>query len=167
MTAIIPVSYLGNLEKLLGNVNDTLELLDVLNALLDSIGMLSSSSIQAICVLLDLTLGEGRPGRPTELGNAVEDGQQTEGDDGLLVQDIELVADGGNGCTGGTGENSGLGDEGVAGDGVDDGAGALLNGGRSVGVGSGARELKGLGERGQSSAGGNERRPSGGDTWNQ
>ena len=51
------------------------------------------------------------------MSDGPEDGQQAEGDDGLLVDDVELVADGSHAKTSAGREHSGLGDGAVSGDG--------------------------------------------------
>ena len=116
----IAVSHLGNLEQGLGDVNDTAEVLDALDALLDS--------VQDTRDLVDLLLRIVSPSRSSVLGNGPEDGKEREGDNGLLVDDVELVADSGDTETGSRGEDGGLGEGAVAGDGyrVEDGLGLLL-----------------------------------------
>ena len=110
--------YLGNSEELLGEVNNTRELLDVVNALLDSIGVVGTGSVQDVRVLLDLGISPLLVGRASVLGNSGENAEQTESSNGLLVHHVKLVADGSNGETGGSGEEGGLGDEGVAGNSI-------------------------------------------------
>lgn len=121
-------SHLGNLEEGLGDVNDTAEVLDALDALLDSGGVVLAGSVQDAGDLVGLLLRILSPGRSGVLGNGPEDGQEREGDNGLLVDDVELVADSGDTETGAGGEDGGLGEGAVAGDGyrVEDGLGLLL-----------------------------------------
>jgi len=64
-------------------------------------------------VLLGLTLGPFLVSRATGLAQGSEDTEQTESNDGFLVQHVELIADGGNGQNGTGGKNGGLGNEGV------------------------------------------------------
>jgi hypothetical protein len=82
--------------------------------------VVGTGSVQDVLVLLDLTLGPLAVGGTTVLANSGEDRQQTESSDGLLVHDVQLVTDGGDGQTGGGRQGSGLGDQGVTGDGVQD-----------------------------------------------
>lgn len=113
-------TYLGNSEELLGNLNNAGHLGDVVDTLLDSAGVVGTGSVQDILVLLDLTLSPLTVSGATVLANGGEDREQTESSDGLLVHDVQLVADGGNGQTGGGRQGSGLGDQGVAGNSVQD-----------------------------------------------
>lgn len=78
------------------------------------VGVVGPGSVQDVLVLLHLALGPLAVRWPTVLGHTRKDGQQTEGGDGLLVEDVQLVADGGDGQAGGGGEDGGLGDQGVA-----------------------------------------------------
>jgi hypothetical protein len=122
------VAHLGNLEQGLGDVNDTAEVLDALNALLDSGGVVLAGRVQDARDLVDLLLRIVSPRRARVLGNSPEDGQEREGDNRLLVDDVELVADGGDTETGAGGEDGGLGEGAVAGDGyrIKNGLGLLL-----------------------------------------
>jgi hypothetical protein len=122
------VSHLGNLEQGLGDVNDTAEVLDALDALLDSGGVFLAGSVQDTRDLIHLLLRIVSPCRSSVLGNGPEDGQEREGDNGLLVYDVELVANSGDTETGSGRENSGLSEGAVAGDGyrVEDGLSLLL-----------------------------------------
>ena len=110
------LSHLRNLEKGLGNVNDASKLLDALDALLHSRGVVGTGSVEDAGDLVDLGLGIAGPGRASILGNSPEDGQQAESDDGLLVDNVEFVADGGCANTGTSGEHGSLGEGAVAGD---------------------------------------------------
>lgn len=109
--------YLGDREEVLGDVDDTAEVLDALDALLDGGSVVSTGRVQDAGDLVDLLLRIAGPGRAGILGNGPEDGQQRKGDDGLLVDDVELVADGEGADTGGGGEHGGLSDGAVAGNG--------------------------------------------------
>lgn len=121
-------SYLGNLEQGLGDVNDTAEVLDALDALLDGLGVVGAGAVQDARDLVDLLLGVVGPGGAGVLADGPEDGEQREGDDGLLVDDVQLVADGGDGQASAGGEDGGLGEGAVAGDGdgLHDALGLLL-----------------------------------------
>lgn len=109
--------YLGNLEQGLGDVNDTTEVLNVVDALLHGGGVVGAGSVQDAGDLLDLLLGVAGPGRAGVMSDSPEDGQQTESDNGFLVDDVELVANGSHAETGTRGQDSGLGEGAVSGDG--------------------------------------------------
>ncbi|KAL1604086.1 hypothetical protein SLS60_005678 [Paraconiothyrium brasiliense] len=104
-------------EEVLGDVNDTAEILHALNALLDGLGVVGAGRVQDAGDLVNLRLRIAGPGRAGVLGDSPEDGQQREGDDGLLVDNVELVADGEGAHTSGGGEDGGLGNGAVAGHG--------------------------------------------------
>lgn len=110
--------YLGNSEQLLGNLDNARHLGDVVNTLLNSVGVVGTGSVQDVLVLLDLTLGPLAVSGTTVLADCGEDRKQTESSDGLLVHDVQLVADGGDGQTGDGRQGGGLADQGVAGDGI-------------------------------------------------
>lgn len=69
------------------------------------------------------------------------DCQKRQHDNAFLVDDVELVADGGYGETGAGGEDGGLGSEAVAGEGLEDGVGGrfevLLLGNIALGAAGG------------------------------
>ena len=109
--------YLGDREEVLGDVDDTAEVLDALDALLDGGSVVSAGAVEDAGNLLGLLIGVVLPGGAGVLADGPEDGQQRKGDDGLLVDDVELVADGEGADTGGGGEYGGLGDGAVAGHG--------------------------------------------------
>ncbi len=119
-------SLLGNLEEGLGDINDTTHLLDVLDALLDGLGVVGTGRVQDTADLLDLGVGPLAVHWSGILSNGVEDGKEGEGDNGLLVDDVVLVGEGVNGGTGGRGEDGSLRDKGVAWERVDDGLSLLL-----------------------------------------
>lgn len=102
--------------------------------------MVGASRVEDILLLLDLTNSPLLVHGTAELGDSGEDGEQTESDDGLFVQDVELVADGRDRETGTGGEDRRLRDERVAGESIDEGLSLLLgilgrDAGRSAGVG--------------------------------
>lgn len=143
-------SYLGNSKELLGDLDNSGHLLNVVDALLNSVGVVGTGSVQDVLVLLDLTLGPLAVGGTTVLGNGSEDGEQTEGSDGLLVHHVELVADGGDGQTGGGGQGGGLGHQGVAGNSIEDRL-SLLS--RLLGGHTGGRAGRGQGTDGRDTGG--------------
>jgi hypothetical protein len=128
--------YLGNLEKGLGDINDTAEVLDALNALLDGRGVVLAGSVQDAGDLVHLLLRIVAPSRPSVLCDSPEDGQQREGDNGLLVDNVELVADRGDTETSSGGEHSGLSEGAVSGHGyrLEHALGFLLGVLRQVGL---------------------------------
>ena len=77
--------------------------------------------------------------------------EKTEGGNGFLVQDVELVADGGDGDTGSGGKDGSLGNQGVARKRVEDRLSLLLGILRDVGGRAGGRNVGSDGEvaRGQ------------------
>lgn len=101
---------LGNLKQGLGDVNDATEVLDTLDALLDGRGVVGAGRVQDARDLLNLLVRIAAPGGPGILGDSPEDGQQRDGDNGLLVDDVELVANGRNAETGTGREDGGLGE---------------------------------------------------------
>jgi hypothetical protein len=122
------VSYLGNLEQGLGDVNDAAEVLDALDARLDGRGVVGTGGVQDARDLFRLLLRIVSPRRPRVLCDGPEDGQQRQSDDGLLVDDVELVANRRDAQPSTCGEHSGLGEGAVAGHGyrVEHGLGLLL-----------------------------------------
>lgn len=154
--------YLGNSEQLLGDVDNTGHLLDVVNALLDGAGVVGTGSVEDVLVLLHLALSPLAVGRATVLGHSGEDGEQTEGGDGLLVHHVELVGDGGDGQTGGGGQGGGLGNQRVTGDGVQDRLGLLLG---VLGGDVGGRASRGQGRDGRDTGGNG--RPQPGGAWRE
>jgi hypothetical protein len=136
--------YLGNSEELLGDLNNAGQLLDVLHALLNGVGVVGTGGVQDILVLLDLTLSPLLVSRTTVLGNSGENAEQTEGSNGFLVHHVELVADSGDGKTGGSGEDGGLGDQRAAGESIEDRLSLLLGVfGRNVRSSAGCGEVDG------------------------
>lgn len=91
--------------------------------------MVLAGGVEDVLDLVGLVLGPLLVGGATVDGNTGVDGEKTQHDDGLLVDDIELVADGGNRDTSTGGEDGGLAQEVAAGQGVDDALGLLLGGG--------------------------------------
>lgn len=79
--------------------------------------MVGAGCVQDARDLVRLLLRIFSPGRASVFCDSPEDGQEREGDDGLLVDDVELIADGRDteACSGG--EHGGLGERAVSGDG--------------------------------------------------
>jgi hypothetical protein len=104
------LSYLGNLEQGLGDVDDTTEVLDALDALLDGRGVVGTGSVQDAGDLVRLLLRIVSPSRTGVFGDGPEDGQERKRNNGLLVDDVELIADGRNTQAGSSGEYGRLGE---------------------------------------------------------
>lgn len=79
--------------------------------------MVGAGSVQDAGDLVGLLLGILSPRRSSILGNSPEDSQQRESDDGLLVDDVELVANSRDAQTSAGGEHGSLGERAVSGDG--------------------------------------------------
>lgn len=119
-------SLLGNLEQVLGDLNNAAHLLDVLNTALDSLGVVGTGAVEDVLDLVVLRLGPLLVGRATVLDQTTPDGEKADGDDGLLVHDIVLVAEAVDGKTSGAAEDGSLAEKAVAGDGINDALGLLL-----------------------------------------
>lgn len=119
-------THLGNLEKRPGDVDDTSHLLDVLDAGVDGLGVVGASRVQDITDLADLSLGPSGVCWSKVLANSEEDGEERETHDGLLVDDIVLVAESEDGRAGSGREDGGLGDQGVAWKRIENRLGLLL-----------------------------------------
>jgi hypothetical protein len=107
--------------------------------------------------LLGLSIGPLLVHGTTELDESTPDAEQAESDDGLLVDDIVLVAESVDGETGGRGKNGGLGDDAATGQRVNDGLGLGLGvlDGQVRGVADGSqRRGDALGNNGGPEAGG-------------
>ncbi|KAI7001185.1 ATP synthase subunit 4 [Hortaea werneckii] len=156
-------TYLGNGEEVLGDINDAAEVLDAAHARLDGIGVVLAGGVQDVLELVGLAEGPLAVGGAGVVVDGPVDGQQGDGDDGLLVDDQQLVADGGDAQAGAGGEEGGLGHEVVAGQGVQDVVGrvlglggglVLLEAGGGGGEGGGGRSEGARGEGWASSTGG-------------
>ena len=90
---VIP-SYLRHLEEGLGNLHNTAELLDTLNSRLDSFGVVGSGSVQNTLDLVDLAVGPLLVHRASIFENSSPNAQETECDNGFLVDDVVFIAKG-------------------------------------------------------------------------
>jgi hypothetical protein len=106
--------YLGNLEEGLSDVDDTAEVLYALDARLDGRGVVGTGSVQDAGDLVGLLLCVVSPSGTSVLGNGPEDGQERQRNNGLLVDNVELIADGSHAKTSTGGEHSGLGEGAVS-----------------------------------------------------
>lgn len=122
----IDVTDLGNGEQVLGNVNNTTHLLDILDAGLDSLGVVGAGAVEDVLDLLILSLGPGLVSGTSVLDETTPDGDQAESDDRLLVHDIVLIADGVGAETGGAAEDGCLAEQAAAREGIDEALGLLL-----------------------------------------
>lgn len=120
-TRLASPTYLGNLKELLGDLDDLAQRLDVVNSLIHGLGVVGTSSIQDVLLLLDLSISPGVVERAEVFEGAVEDAEKTECGNGLLVHDVELVTDSGDGDTGSSGEDRGLGNDRVSRKGINNG----------------------------------------------
>jgi hypothetical protein len=91
--------YLRNLKKLLGNFNNSAQLLDVVNALLDRVGMIGTCSIENVLVLLNLAFSPLPIHRAAVLGHACENAEKAECHNRLFIYHVEFIA---NRCDGKT-----------------------------------------------------------------
>lgn len=150
-------AYLGNLEQTLGDVDNTTHLLDVLNATLDGLGVVGTGAVEDVLDLLVLTLGPLLVDGATVLDQTTPDGEQADGNDGLLVHDVVLVADGVDAETCSTAEDGALAEQAATGEGIDDALSLLLGvlGGDIAGM---SRGSGGDGRKGPASDGRSEER---------
>lgn len=89
---------------------------DALDAGLDSLGVVGTGSVQNALDLVDLSVCPLLVHWSTIFEDGCPDAQQAKGNDGLLVDDVVLVAKGIDRNTGRGGEDRGLGDQRVAGE---------------------------------------------------
>lgn len=75
MTQAEQITYLGYLEQVLRHVNDTSQLLHVVNPILDSFRMTLPGRVQDALHLVDLALSPFTIHRPAVLENSPEDAQ--------------------------------------------------------------------------------------------
>jgi hypothetical protein len=150
--------FLGNGEEVLGNVDDTGHLLDVLNASLDGLSVVRPGAVEDVLDLLVLSLSPGLVAGTTVLDETTPDGEQADSDDGLLVHDVVLAAQGVDAEGSAGAEDGGLADEAVTGEGIEDALGLLLGllGGdiARVADGSGGDGREGTAGDGRSEEGG-------------
>jgi hypothetical protein len=118
--------FLGNLKQGLGDVDNTAHLLNTLNTGLDGLGVVGAGAVEDVLDLLILSLGPLLVGRASVLDEAAPDGEQADGDNGLLVDDVVLVADGVDAQGGGAAEDGRLAEQAATGKGVEDALGLLL-----------------------------------------
>lgn len=147
--------HLRNLEESLSDVDDTRHLLDVVDAALDSLGVVGTGAVEDVLDLLVLALGPFLVARATVLDETTPNSEKTDGDDGLLVHDVVLIADGVDAETSGAAQKGGLAEEAASGERVEDALGLLLGllGGDVAGVANGG---SGQGREGSASEGRSE-----------
>lgn len=120
------MTCLGDSEEVLGGLDDTTEVRDAADAALDGVGVVVTRSVQDVLDLVGVVLSELLVHGADVVVDTEVDGHEREEDNGLLVDDVELVADGGDGKTSTGGENANLGGDAVTGEGVQDGLCGLL-----------------------------------------
>lgn len=148
---------LGNSKEVLCDVNHTTEVLDVVDPALDGIGVVLPRRVQDVLDLVRVAVAEVLVHGPDIVVDSPVDGQKREKNDGLLVDDVDLVADGRDGDTGAGGEQADLAGQAVAGQGIEDRVRGVLGiflrdagGGLLVGAaGGGSVEGGGEGGRGR------------------
>lgn len=117
---------LGHSKKVLGDINHSAEVLDAVHACLDGIGVVVSCSVEDS---LDLVLLSLRPLRVHGASVGVDspvDSEERKHDNRLLIDNVELIADGRYGQSSASGEDGGLRSEAVAGEALEDGVGGGL-----------------------------------------
>jgi hypothetical protein len=112
---------LGKGEKGLGDADNVLDLVDVLNSVLDGLDVALTSLVQDVSEGVDVTLGPGAVGGAHGLGHDVNDGGEGTQHERLGVDDVHSVRDGVDGGGSACCEDAGLGKRGVAREGLDDG----------------------------------------------
>jgi len=120
------VTCLGDGEQVLGGLDDTAEVRDAADAALDGVGVVVTRGVQDVLDLVGVVLGKLLVHGADIVVDTKVDGEEREEDNGLLVDDVELVADRGDGETSTGGKNTDLGSDGVTGQRVEDGLGDLL-----------------------------------------
>lgn len=88
--------------------------------------MVGTGAVEDVLDLVVLRLGPLLVGRATVLDQTTPDGEQADGDDGLLVHDVVLAGDAVDGETGGGAQDGRLAEQAVSGEGVDEALGLLL-----------------------------------------
>lgn len=129
--------------------------------------MVVTRGVQDVLDLVGVALGELLVHGADVVVDTKVDGEEGEEDNGFLVDDVELVADGGDGETSAGGEDADLGSDRVTGQGVEDGLCGLLGlllgdlgvllargGGREGGDGRGGRAEGDAGARADGAWGG-------------
>ena len=109
-----PPTYLGNCKQVLCDINHTAQILNILHARLDSIGVIFPRRVENVFDLVALALGPCLVSRPCIVVDSPVNGQERQHSDALLVDHVQLIADGGNGQAGTCREDGGLGRQAVA-----------------------------------------------------
>lgn len=115
------LSHPRNSEKVLGNVNNTAETPDVVDPLLDGVGVLGPGGVQDALNLVGVAVGPLLVHGSSVVSDGPEDAEERDHDNGLLVDNVDLVADRGNGQTGTGGQDRRLGGKAAAGQRVQNG----------------------------------------------
>lgn len=83
------VGLLGDSVELLGEGNNVLELGDGVDAVSHSLGVLLAGTVEDALNAVNVAVGPGRVGGTNVLGDSAEDDEEGDGEDGLLVGDLE------------------------------------------------------------------------------
>jgi hypothetical protein len=120
------LTCLGDSEEVLGGLNDTAEVGDAADAALDGVGVVVTRGVQDVLDLGGVVVGKLLVHGADVVVDTEVDGHEREEDNGLLVDDVELVADGCDGKTSSGGKDADLAGDGVTGQRVQDGLCNLL-----------------------------------------
>lgn len=120
---------LGNSVQALGQGNDLLQLTNRVNSLSNSLCVFRSGTVQDPLDSVNMTVRPRVVRRADGGSDRGEDDEETDGEDGFFVGDVELGADCGGGQAGTEEDTRGLGEEGGGGDRVDDRGGLFIRGG--------------------------------------
>jgi hypothetical protein len=120
------LTCLGDSEEILGGLNDTAEVGDAADAALDGVGVVVARGVQDVLDLGGVVVGKLLVHGADVVVDTEVDGHEREEDNGLLVDDVELVADGCDGKTSSGGKDTDLAGDGVTGQRVQDGLCDLL-----------------------------------------
>jgi len=112
---------LGDSKEAFCNVDDTAEVLDAVDPGPDGVGVVLPSGVQDVLDLVAVAVGPLLVHRTSVVTDSPKDAEQRDHDNGLLVDNVELIGNRGDGETGSCGEECGLGDQAVAGQSIDDG----------------------------------------------
>lgn len=119
---------LGKSVEGLGDLDDILHLTDLINAVLDGGLVVDAGLLEDGADLVNVDIGPLVEGLTGSLDDTAEGSSESEEDQGLLVEDVDLLGDQVGGGTSNSGDVSSLGDQRAAGEGVNDALGLGLRG---------------------------------------
>lgn len=122
------VDLLGDGVQALSDRDDLLHLVDGVDSLSDGLGVFLSRTGKDTLDSVNVTVGPGRVRGTNGSSDGSEDDEESNGEDSLLVGDVELGGDGGSGHTSTEDDTTGLGEERGLRDSVDDRRSLLLRG---------------------------------------